>query len=114
METTRILLQPWTGNIAWNRAILSVEMRASSVLTKNRKDSMNQLFTHPMWTNKIARSAFFCILGWFPLMIVGPIFPALGILWAILGLTLGIAAFVLMQVAVRQRDPVSTRAILHK
>lgn len=65
---------------------------------------MNDLFKHPMWTNKLARSALFCILAYVPLSIVGTIFPSWGLVWAFIAIMLGIAAFVLAQVAIQPRN----------
>lgn len=56
-------------------------------------------FTHPMWTNKLARTALFCILALLPLSVVNDIFNALWPLWVSLAGLTGVTALVLVCIA---------------
>src|SRR5436305_1223716 len=65
---------------------------------------MQELFQHPLWTNKLARTALFCILALAVPSYADIVFPSLKPLWLTMTIILVITLFVLMAIINHQTN----------
>jgi hypothetical protein len=63
---------------------------------------MAELFKHPMWTNKLARSALFCLLALLPLSIIVEFFPSFRLVFNLVAILLCTAFYILMFIIARR------------